>query len=128
MGLKAGPDGAALVEEWAAKQPAGQELHVLFEMYSSWCPRCKKFRPEYNRLARAFNPGGSGAKAGLLVAHMACDSERAACKRMGAVGFPALLWTTPAKVRTPFAPPAPPAAPSPLPPRFHPRAGQPQLT
>lgn len=111
MDLKAGPDGAALVEKWVAEQPAGRELHVLLEMYSSWCPRCKKFRPQYNMIARVFNPGGSGAKAGLLVAHMACDGDRAACKRMGAEGFPNLVWTTPAKVSTPFVPPPPPSSP-----------------
>ena len=117
MGLKSGPEGAALVEAWVAEQPAGRELHVLFEMYSSWCPRCKKFRPQYNMLARVFNPGGSGEKAGVLVAHMACDQERAACRRLGAEGYPGVVWTTPAKVRTP----PPPASPPP-PPRFQLRA------
>ena len=100
-----GPEGAAHVEAWAKGQPAALELHVLFELYSSWCPRCKKFRPHYNKIARVFNPRGSGERAGVLVAHMACDKEKAACKRLGAEGYPHLAWTTPEKVNALRGPP-----------------------
>lgn len=105
--LVGGPEGAGRVEAWAKGQPAALDLHVLFEMYSSWCPRCKKFRSHYNKLARVFNPGGSGERAGVLVAHMACDQERPTCKRLEAVGYPYLVWTTPEKVNAPARPPPP---------------------
>ena len=99
-----GPEGAPRVEAWTAGQPAGLELLVVFEMYSSWCPRCKKFRPHYDKIARVFNPGGSGEKAGVLVAHMSCDKDKVPCKRLGTMGFPALLWTTLKKVRSSIPP------------------------
>ncbi|KAJ7296851.1 hypothetical protein O6H91_Y096500 [Diphasiastrum complanatum] len=79
---------------WAA--PASW---ALVEFYASWCPACRNYKPQYERVAKLFN-GPTAAHPGVVyVAKVDCaqKANQKLCERFAVAHFPTLLWGMPSK-------------------------------
>ena len=65
-----------------------KRLPVFVLVWDPWCPHCKVFKPEWERLAEV-----QGWTDRVLFASLNCESERTICKKLSpGNAFPRLLW------------------------------------
>ncbi|KAI8476383.1 MAG: hypothetical protein J3K34DRAFT_516537 [Monoraphidium minutum] len=59
---------------------------VLVEFYASWCPHCRAFRPEYEKIA-AF----CARETDIKVFRVDCAAEPVVCAKFAVLGYPTML-------------------------------------
>nr|GEU47599.1 sulfhydryl oxidase 2-like isoform X2 [Tanacetum cinerariifolium] len=72
---------------------------VIVEFYAHWCPACRNYKPQYERVARLFN-GADAVHPGLvLMARVDCANKIniKLCTKFSIPYYPMLLWAPPYK-------------------------------
>ncbi|XP_078429267.1 sulfhydryl oxidase 1-like [Wolffia australiana] len=74
---------------------------AVVEFFASWCPACRNYKPQYEKVAKIFN-GASAVHPGIIVMTRVDCAQRAngkLCDRFSVSHYPTLLWAPPAKFR-----------------------------
>lgn len=59
---------------------------LIFKLFhASWCPKCKRIRPEFYKFAKR-------VPSGISVADIDCDPYEADCKEFGYTSFPDIVF------------------------------------
>ncbi|GJY43123.1 sulfhydryl oxidase 2-like protein isoform X2, partial [Tanacetum coccineum] len=72
---------------------------VIVEFYAHWCPACRNYKPQYERVARLFN-GANAVHPGLiLMTRVDCANKIniKLCTKFSIPYYPMLLWAPPYK-------------------------------
>lgn len=70
---------------------------AIVEFYAHWCPACRNYKPQYERVARLFN-GADAVHPGIVfMAKVDCalKSNAPLCDRFKVSHYPTLLWGQP---------------------------------
>jgi len=75
---------------------------VLLELYASWCPHCRAFKPTYDKIGAFFNgvPAPSGPR--IVVARVDCaetDNNAKVCNSFKIRGYPTIVFGSPTVIR-----------------------------
>lgn len=72
---------------------------AIVEFYAHWCPACRNYKPQFERIARLFN-GQNAIHPGIVyMAKVDCALKvnTALCERFNIGHYPTLLWGPPSK-------------------------------
>lgn len=73
---------------------------AIVEFYANWCPACRNYKPQYERVARLFN-GQNAVHPGIVfMAKVDCALKinTPVCDRFKIEQYPTLLWAPPSKL------------------------------
>ncbi|KAK6921650.1 Thioredoxin domain, partial [Dillenia turbinata] len=73
--------------------------YAIVEFFAHWCPACRNYKPQYEKVARLFN-GPNAAHPGIvLMARVDCASKinTKLCGTFSVSHYPMLLWGHPSK-------------------------------
>eukprot|EP01024_Parvocaulis_polyphysoides_P065981 TRINITY_DN771_c2_g1_i2.p1 TRINITY_DN771_c2_g1~~TRINITY_DN771_c2_g1_i2.p1 ORF type:complete len:507 (-),score=38.97 TRINITY_DN771_c2_g1_i2:826-2346(-) len=71
-----------------------EEFSVLMEFYASWCPACRHFKPDFEKIANYFNKQPR-VKPEVWVARVDCATEHDLCRVYEVHSYPTLLLGRP---------------------------------
>ncbi|GBG93073.1 hypothetical protein CBR_g58692 [Chara braunii] len=66
--------------------------YALVEFFASWCPACRRFKPEYDRVAKLFNPPSAVYPGQIVVGAVDCAKEAGLCKRFLIKMYPTMYF------------------------------------
>ncbi|KAJ3670718.1 hypothetical protein LUZ60_008144 [Juncus effusus] len=73
--------------------------HAIVEFFAHWCPACRNYKPQYERVAKLFNGPDAAHPGILLMARVDCAMKvnNILCERFSVSHYPMLLWGPPSK-------------------------------
>ncbi|EPS57940.1 protein disulfide family, partial [Genlisea aurea] len=73
--------------------------YALVEFYAHWCPACRKYKPQYEKVAKLFNGGNAAHPGFILMVRVDCAFKinSKLCSKFSVEYFPLLLWGSPSK-------------------------------
>ncbi|CAN1297009.1 Sulfhydryl oxidase 1 [Linum perenne] len=73
--------------------------HAIVEFFANWCPACRNYKPQYEKVARLFNGPDAVHPGILLMARVDCASKINSdlCDKFSISHYPMLFWGTPSK-------------------------------
>lgn len=73
--------------------------YAIVEFYAYWCPGCRHYKPQYEKVARLFNGANAIHPGIILMTRIDCASKvnRKLCAKFSVTYFPMLLWGPPSK-------------------------------
>ncbi|XP_042036751.1 sulfhydryl oxidase 2-like [Salvia splendens] len=73
--------------------------HAIVEFFAHWCPACRNYKPQYEKVAKIFN-GADAAHPGLILmtrVDCALKINNNLCDKFSVGHYPTLLWGPPSK-------------------------------
>ncbi|KAI3855526.1 hypothetical protein MKW92_043334 [Papaver armeniacum] len=72
---------------------------AIVEFFAHWCPACRNYKPQYERVARLFNGREAVHPGSLLMARVDCAEKinTKLCDAFSVTYYPMLLWGPPSK-------------------------------
>ncbi|KAI3910468.1 hypothetical protein MKX01_034862 [Papaver californicum] len=72
---------------------------AIVEFFAHWCPACRNYKPQYERVARLFNGREAVHPGSLLMARVDCAEKinTKLCDTFSVTYYPMLLWGPPSK-------------------------------
>ncbi|KAJ1688433.1 hypothetical protein LUZ63_019823 [Rhynchospora breviuscula] len=73
--------------------------YAIVEFFAHWCPACRNYKPQYERVAKLFNGPDSAHPGIIFMARVDCAMKvnTILCDRFSVGHYPMLLWGPPAK-------------------------------
>ncbi|KAK9063700.1 hypothetical protein SSX86_017572 [Deinandra increscens subsp. villosa] len=74
-------------------------VFVIVEFFAHWCPACRNYKPQYEKVARLFNGADAVHPGIILMARVDCANKinRKLCHKFDVSHYPMLLWGPPFK-------------------------------
>ncbi|PWA43015.1 RING/FYVE/PHD zinc finger superfamily protein [Artemisia annua] len=71
--------------------------HTIIEFYAHWCPACRNYKPEYEKVARLFNGAAATYPDTVLMTRLDCAIKvnTNICDKFSVNHYPMLFWGTP---------------------------------
>lgn len=71
--------------------------HSIVEFYTHWCPACRNYKPEYEKVARLFNGAAATYPDTVLMTRLDCAIKvnTKICDKFSVTHYPMLFWGTP---------------------------------
>ncbi|KAL3654461.1 Sulfhydryl oxidase 1 [Castilleja foliolosa] len=73
--------------------------YAIVEFFAHWCPACRNYKPQYEKVAKIFN-GADAAHPGILLmtrVDCALKINTNLCEKFSVSHYPMLLWAPPSK-------------------------------
>ncbi|XP_042031397.1 sulfhydryl oxidase 2-like [Salvia splendens] len=73
--------------------------HAIVEFFAHWCPACRNYKPQYEKVAKIFN-GADAAHPGIILmtrVDCALKINTNLCDKFSVGHYPTLLWGPPSK-------------------------------
>ncbi|XP_023762861.2 sulfhydryl oxidase 2 [Lactuca sativa] len=74
--------------------------YAIIEFFAHWCPACRNYKPQYEKVARLFNGANAIHPGIILMTRLDCahKANTKLCRAFSVHYFPMLLWGPPAKL------------------------------
>ncbi|GKB11119.1 sulfhydryl oxidase 2-like protein isoform X2 [Tanacetum coccineum] len=71
--------------------------HTIVEFYAHWCPACRRYKPQLEKVARLFNGADATYPDTVLVTRVDCaiKANTNICDKFSVSHYPMLFWGTP---------------------------------
>nr|GEU59756.1 quiescin-sulfhydryl oxidase 2 [Tanacetum cinerariifolium] len=71
--------------------------HTIIEFYAHWSPACRRYKPEFEKVARLFNGAAATYPDTVLVTRVDCaiKANTNICDKFSVTHYPMLFWGTP---------------------------------
>ncbi|PWA43013.1 quiescin-sulfhydryl oxidase 2 [Artemisia annua] len=73
--------------------------YAIVEFFAHWCPACRNYKPQYEKVARIFNGPNAAHPGIILMARVDCANKINVklCDKFSVTHYPALYWGPPHK-------------------------------
>ncbi|XP_051145836.1 sulfhydryl oxidase 1-like [Andrographis paniculata] len=73
--------------------------YAIVEFFAHWCPACRNYKPQYEKIAKLFNGGDAAYQGIILMTRVDCALKinTALCDKFSVDHFPMLFWGPPSK-------------------------------
>ncbi|KAL0463494.1 UNVERIFIED_CONTAM: Sulfhydryl oxidase 2 [Sesamum latifolium] len=73
--------------------------YAIVEFFAHWCPACRNYKPQYEKIAKIFNGADSVHPGIIIVTRVDCASKinTNLCHKFSVGHYPMLLWGPPSK-------------------------------
>ncbi|XP_071692245.1 sulfhydryl oxidase 2-like isoform X2 [Rutidosis leptorrhynchoides] len=73
--------------------------YAIVEFFARWCPACRNYKPQYEKVARLFSGGNAVHPGIILMARVDCANKinTKLCDKFSVTHYPALYWGPPFK-------------------------------
>ncbi|GFQ06891.1 sulfhydryl oxidase 1 [Phtheirospermum japonicum] len=73
--------------------------YAIVEFFAHWCPACRNYKPQYEKVAKIFNGADAAHPGILLMTRVDCASKinTNLCEKFSVSHYPMLLWAPPSK-------------------------------
>ncbi|KAD7478809.1 hypothetical protein E3N88_01945 [Mikania micrantha] len=73
--------------------------YAIVEFFAHWCPACRNYKPQYEKVARLFNGANAVHPGIILMTRVDCANKinTKLCDKFSVTHYPALYWGSPSK-------------------------------
>ncbi|KAM0055801.1 putative thiol oxidase [Helianthus debilis subsp. tardiflorus] len=73
--------------------------YAILEFFAHWCPACRNYKPQYEKVAKLFNGANAVHPGVILMTRVDCANKinTKLCDKFSVTHYPALYWGAPSK-------------------------------